>query len=146
MTITGYNVYRNHELIGNSLNNGYIDNPEVNYSYTYYVTAVYEQDIESDGSNEVYAGQAPVEYLPPTNLQIVDRGNGANRRIELSWDAPQSEMAVAEYNIYRDDSFIQSTPQTNFTDSPGNNSTVTYYVTAIYEDGTESEPSETESS
>ncbi|MCG9479649.1 MAG: type II secretion system GspH family protein [Actinomycetia bacterium] len=50
--VTGYNIYRDYELIGTSLNTGYIDNPETGIIYIYFVTAVYEDGVES-GPSEI---------------------------------------------------------------------------------------------
>jgi len=146
LTITGYSIYRNYSLLGNSLNNSYIDNPDPEIPYTYYVTATYEDNTESGPSNEVSIGSEPINYLPPENLQLVsDTDPSSNLIIYLEWEAPAISLTVSEYRIYRDNIFLASTTDNIFTDYPENNQTYSYYVTAVYENGEESGPSETQS-
>ncbi len=138
LNIVEYKIYRDGSYIGSDDDTSYIDNPGGDGPYTYYVTALYEDGEESGPSNEVVADELAV-HPPPQNLEVLsDEGNGKWREVELSWDAPDTGLNVSEYRIYRNGSFIDSTASLAYTDMPGNNSTYTYYVTALYEDGEES--------
>jgi len=147
LVITEYKIYRNYSLVDTSSNTNYTNYPGGNLSYTYHVTALYSDGTESGPSNEVYSEIIVEEHPPPQNLQIIsDEGGGANRVVDIAWDAPEPGLAITEYRIYRDGSHIGSADDTVYTDHPGSSHTVTYYVTALYEDGEESEPSNSESS
>jgi prepilin-type N-terminal cleavage/methylation domain-containing protein len=80
-----------------------------------------------------------IDYPPPANLYIeYDVGEGSARRVKLDWTAPDTELVVVSYNIYRDGLYQANSPVLTYIDSPENNKKYTYYVTAVYEDGTES--------
>ncbi len=82
-------------------------------------------------------------YPPPGNLKL-DSDNGEPREVRISWDAPVTDKNVLGYYIYRDSEFPDINPKesspsfTYFYDSPGDDSEYTYYVTVVYEGGTES--------
>lgn len=90
-------------------------------------------------------GSAPEEepdYPSPGNLSVVyDTGYGAQREIELIWDAPETELELERYNIYRDGEFVGSALGEMYLDYPGNDDEQTYHVTAIYDGEVESLPS-----
>ncbi len=47
------------------------------------------------------------EYLPPTNLHIAGfSGTGADRAVQLAWDAPDTEYEVIQYVVYKIDAGI----------------------------------------
>jgi prepilin-type N-terminal cleavage/methylation domain-containing protein len=80
-----------------------------------------------------------IDYPPPANLYIeYDNGSGSNREIKLSWTAPDTELVIDRYNIYRNSVYLASSSIETYIDHPGSNKKYTYYVTAVYEDGTES--------
>lgn len=79
-----------------------------------------------------------IDYPPPTNLyKEYDIGKGSKREIKLNWTAPDTELVVDSYNIYRDGVYLANSPVVTYIDHPGGGK-VGYYVTAVYEDGTES--------
>ena len=87
-----------------------------------------------------------LEYPPPEFLIIeYDTGNGINREIKLIWVAPDTDNVVESYNIYRDEAYIGNSLTEMYIDYPGSNNIFIYYVTAIYDDGTESIKSNEES-
>lgn len=61
----------------------------------------------------------------------------------LSWDAPSTTRDVTSYKVYRDDDEIAEVTELTYTDEDLTPATYEYYITAIYEDGQESEPSNT---
>ena len=139
LVIVEYVVYRDGVEIDRTTDTIYQDQiGEVNY--TFYVTAIYEGDIESDPSNEVTT-VIEIEYPPPQNLYIAGyEGGGNNRKVNLAWDAPDTQLVVIEYVVYRGGLEIGRTSNTSYQNKIGKNN-YTFYVTAIYEGGIESEPS-----
>jgi len=82
-----------------------------------------------------------IDYPPPVSLYIeYDSGGGNNREIKLKWTAPDTESVIDRYNIYRDSEYLANSPFgiETYIDRPGSSKKYTYYVTAVYEDGTES--------
>jgi len=51
--INSYKIYRNMSLIANTVIRTYEDSPGSNNEFSYYVTIIYSDGTESDGSNEV---------------------------------------------------------------------------------------------
>lgn len=88
-------------------------------------------------------GGAPLDtYPPPTGLIIeYDFGFWFFRTVGLNWNAPDTETTIDYYKIYRDDSYVGDSNITRYVDWPGNTNNYTYYVTVVYQDGTESEKS-----
>jgi hypothetical protein len=143
-TIIRYNVYRDGIVIGFALSEYYYqDNPGDNDAYTYSVTALYEGGIESVHSNSISTGM-PLEYPPPQNLVIAGYSyEGDDRTVHLEWEPPVTELVVDEYLIYRDDMddiYVASTQDLFFDNIIGTDN-YTFYVTALYELGSESGPS-----
>jgi len=94
-------------------------------------------------------GPPSVPYPPPTNLIIeYDFTIIILRSIGLNWDAPDTETPISSYKIYRKKGtgaygYRASSNITRYVDSfiEFGVGKYTYYVTAVYADGTESEPS-----
>jgi len=81
-------------------------------------------------------------YPSPGNLLVAyDDGYGPQREIELVWDVPETEREIERYNVYRDSGLIGAALTELYLDHPGNDDEHTYYVTAVYDDETESLPS-----
>jgi type II secretory pathway pseudopilin PulG len=129
----------------------YNDSPLDDLDHSYYVTAVYEGNIESVASNTVSTG-TPVPYPPPQNLAIdkYDPAEGDDRTVYLVWEAPDTELEVINYKIYREDSVgsiievgINEPDILTYNEIIGLNN-YTYYVTAIYIGENESDPSNTQ--
>lgn len=154
-TIYRYLLYRDDggpiiiSLTGDIIN--YDDKPNDDLNHSYYVTAVYESDIESVASNTVSTG-TPVPYPSPQNLVIdkYDPVEGDDRTVYLLWEAPVTELEVVNYKIYREDSVgtiieagINEPDILTYNEIIGSNN-YTYYVTAIYIGENESDPSNTQ--
>jgi len=139
-TILRYNVYRDGSILGITLTEYYPDSPGDDNTYSYTVTALYEGDIESVHSNSITTG-APSLYPPPQNFVIAGYSlEGPDRIVHLLWEAPDTELVIVEYIIYRADIIIGSTPELIFENIIGEVN-YTFYITAIYGDGNESGPS-----
>ncbi len=74
---------------------------------------------------------------PPLNLDLyADRFD-----VYLFWEAPNTTLQVLDYNIYKNGIFLDNTNDTSFIDNVEYCSEISYYITAVYENG-ESLPSE----
>ena len=89
--LTGYNVYRGlvsggaYDLIGTSETESYLDGTAENGTMYYYVvTAMYDDILESDYSNEASAMPLPFEPDPPTELTAT----AGDALVSLAWIAP----------------------------------------------------------
>lgn len=129
-TVSGYNLYRNDDLLSFVENTYYTDNELSNGIYRYTLTAVY-----ATGESSV-AGPVSVEIdveilYPPTNFTaiVVDEND-----IFLSWDAPETG-AVLSYNIYRNDELLINVENTEYTDNELENGVYNYSLTAVYATG-----------
>jgi len=94
-------------------------------------------------------GPPSLPYPPPTNLKIEFNFKFLFiRSIGINWDKPDTETPIDHYNVYRrkDAGGYSLRNQANVTRYDESffewgSSVYTYYVTAVYTDGTESEPS-----
>jgi len=98
----GYNVYRNGVMINDQLlvDTEHIDvDVEAGNTYTYHVTAVYDEG-ESNPSNTVEVILEDPVLNPPTNLtyDIVQVENIYN--VHLSWEEPSEGEGIEEELIY----------------------------------------------
>jgi hypothetical protein len=101
------------------------------------MTAIYEDGTESSPSNTVTTGT----YSPPRNLRITGySGIGNNRRVNLAWDAPDTQLIVVEYAVYRAGVEVGRTTNRSFSNRIGRNN-YTFYVKAVYQGGILSDPS-----
>jgi len=124
--LLGYKVLRDGIEIGQTLTTSYDDLDLENGTYYYTVIASYS----SGDSEPCPEAMAFVEVLyPATNLsyQVI------NDSVVLAWTAaPNSNRALQNYNIYRDDSLLAQTTDTVYTDAGLANGIYTYYVKANY--------------
>ncbi len=130
-----YNIYRNGEIIVNVQEMNYTDSllfPDSTYSYE--ITAIYGGD-ESFPTppEEVYV--AIPDDLVPLNLDFTTSGD----EITLFWNSPAACVEPMGYNLYRDNTLLNTSliTDTTITVSMGNYS---FFVTAVYYFG-ESNPS-----
>lgn len=126
--ITGYNVYRDYELVASLGADMLTYEEEVPFGInTYCVTAKY-------GNNESDSQCVNLEYMgpctPPQNLTATDNGDGT---VTLAWEAP--DIPVEGYKIYRNGSVIKSLNSNTltYTDNTTYNGTLNYCVAASYE-------------
>ena len=138
---------------------GYPELLETGYTINYNVTWV-SGEVDSYKQVEVTVSAAPmntpievvtqiyptsvvesiIDYPPPLNLyKEYDRGKGSNREIKLKWTAPDTELVIDRYNIYRNSVYLTNTPfgSETYIDYPGGGKHG-YYVTAVYEGDIES--------
>jgi len=138
LVINQYIIYRNDIEVGRTTNRIF-SNIIGNNDYTFNVKAVYVGGIISDPST----GVTTKTYSPPRNLIITGyTGSGSNRTVTLAWDAPDTQQVIVQYVVYRNAIEIGRTADTNYQNMIGS-SNYDFYITAIYEDETESSPSNT---
>ncbi|MDD5622069.1 MAG: prepilin-type N-terminal cleavage/methylation domain-containing protein [Actinomycetota bacterium] len=138
LVVNQYIIYRNNIEVGRTANRIF-SNIIGNSDYTFNIKAVYAGGIISDPSN----GVTTITYSPPRNLHITGySGSGNNRTVNLAWDAPDTQQVIIQYVVYRNAIEIGRTADTNYQNIIGS-SNYNFHITAIYEDGTESSPSNT---
>ncbi|MCJ7666475.1 MAG: hypothetical protein MUO59_07050, partial [Actinobacteria bacterium] len=123
-----YQIYGDGAYIGST--------PDLTYenivgidNYTFYVKILYEYDNLSVQSNSVIT-ETP---QPPENLTIDGyKWGGPNRAVTLSWTAPDTELAIIEYQICRDGLYIGSTTGLTYENLIGQTD-YTFYVKILYE-------------
>jgi hypothetical protein len=141
--IIRYNVYRDNVQIGIANTEFYPDDTlSDNNAYTYHITAYYEEDVESVPSNSASTG-TPFYYPEPQNFIITGYSlGGPNRTVHLAWEAPETELIIMGYIIYKNDLEIGTTaPEVLTFDDIIGTENYTFYVTALYEEDNESGPS-----
>ncbi|MFA5014258.1 MAG: prepilin-type N-terminal cleavage/methylation domain-containing protein [Actinomycetota bacterium] len=140
LEINNYKIYRDGVLIGSASTELFINNPGNNNTvYSFYVTVLYSDGIESIPGNTV----TTETYSPPQNLRITGySGSGNNRTVNLAWDAPDTQLVVNQYIIYRNNIEVGRTTNRIFSNVIGS-SNYNFYITAIYEGGIESDQSNT---
>lgn len=133
-SLVGYRVYRNDEVyeeIGMPfLETTFLDELVGDGSYTYHVEAVYDEGI-SAASNSV-----TVDFLLPVPQNFV--ATLSNGSVILQWDAVSSDRSFTGYRLYRNDEVLVEQTTTFFIDLAVPAEELTYYITALYEDGLES--------
>ena len=111
----------------------YFDNDLDAGSYQYEVYVTYDEYDDS------VLRTVDVEIIlnTPTNLtaEVIDFD------VQLNWDQPLDLRNLSGYKIYRDEEEIAFTSETQYLDSSLEPGTYNYYVTAIFSDLYESEPS-----
>ncbi|MEA3288184.1 MAG: choice-of-anchor J domain-containing protein [Candidatus Marinimicrobia bacterium] len=145
--LLNYGIYRNTSspvLIeaGNQLEvvgldpMAYTDSPVSNgISYFYRISAIYDDGESAAGEVEAI----PVNHLPgiPTGLQgVVD-----DMTVTLDWD-DNTDYDFDYYNVYRDDSLIDTSPVSNYVDVLTVGGIYEYAVTAVDAEDAESEMSD----
>ncbi len=136
--LTEYQVYRNSLLIGqtDAAVTTFLDGELPAGDYSYYVVAVYDEGLSMPSNIDTIT----VVLSAPQNFNAVSQGP-ASSDIICSWDAPVANRAITGYSVYRDGSSLGTTSGLTYVDANVPTGTYTYYVTAIYSDQFESDPS-----
>ncbi|MCL2042255.1 MAG: C25 family cysteine peptidase, partial [Bacteroidales bacterium] len=135
-TPTGYNVYRNNELL-NATPLTTLNFTEENITpgiYAYNVTAVYVGNKESfaEMSNVICNILSELACEPPVNLEVTVQGTTA----VITWDAPEDiEGELLGYDVYCNDDFLANVAPDvlEYQDKNLDEGTYVYQVNAIYE-------------
>ncbi|MCK4979203.1 MAG: T9SS type A sorting domain-containing protein, partial [Candidatus Delongbacteria bacterium] len=127
-SLTGFKIYRNSveiTQIHQPSQTSYSDNGLDSGDYSYYVTAIYDDNNESLPSN---TAEVTVVLDPPTNLTA----ELLEPNIILNWDAPSAERSLTGYRVYRNGLSIADVTETTYTDSDLPTGIYTYFVTGLY--------------
>ena len=136
-SVTGYNVYMDDEIIAEidgAENTNYLVEALAEGLYNFHVTAIYDEIIESDPSNDV---DVAIELVPPSDFEA----NSQISDVLCTWQVPIGTTSVTSYHVYRDDELIAEVTETEYLDTDVPVGTYTYYATAIYNEEYESSPS-----
>ena len=134
LSVLTYKVVRDNVEIAQTSNLSYSDEFLANGTYSYSITASYNSG-DALTSNIVNA-EVEVTY-PINNLTFSVAGDD----VSLNWDIPvTSARELLSYNIYRDNTLLDTTTEFTYADENLANGSYDYYVTATYSSG-ESEPS-----
>ncbi|MBT4401733.1 MAG: T9SS type A sorting domain-containing protein [Bacteroidetes bacterium] len=86
---------------------------------------------------------APSDYLPPPSSLSID---SESKNIVLEWQPPFYLNGLTGYKVFRNGSELSAISETHFVDTTAQLGLVyTYYITAVYGDMNESDPSNEES-
>jgi len=130
--VLGYNIYRDGDMINESLitNKSYIDENLVFGTYLYQVSAVYEF-CESSLTDE-FSIYVPQFCEKPLDISGTNRENSA----VITWNEPENiDGVLVGYIIYRDEVMMNRLPATvrEYIDEKLAIGTYFYHVSAIYE-------------
>jgi len=131
-TPDAYFVYQNSTLIAQTTELSYMDTLEDYATYCYTVTAIYyieDEPKESEHSNESCASIPFPPLAPPTNClaqYIEDEG------IQITWEAPETNIPVDFYYLYKDQVNFTQTVACSYTDVVEDYDLHCYKVTAVF--------------
>jgi len=141
MQVEGYNVYRDNQYISTVQSPGFDDTelaPDV--EYTYYVIAFDETRNFSDRSAQAStSGEPPDDNPPPAGTDTEKpavvtglQGSASAAGVALTWTAGTDNVGVDGYNVYRDQSYLETVFTNAYLDtSPPDTESVEYSVTAF---------------
>jgi chitodextrinase len=132
--VTGYDVYRGATLVGSSTTTSYSDTGlTASTAYSYTVKAKDAAANVSAASNTASATtQAPADTQAPTAPTSLTATAVSNSQIDLSWTASTDNVAVTEYNVYRDGTLVGSSTSPSYSDTGLSTSTAySYTVKAV---------------
>lgn len=124
-----YNVFRDGELIATTISSSYLDEEVLpNTNYTYQVQAIAFNGLESNktANLNVTTKKETKAEIPsaPGNLHSM---GVTKTSVSLMWRPSNHSAGIKEYQIFRDDVQIASTPETMYDDSQLNPGTSYIY-------------------
>ncbi len=128
--LSGYKIYRNNVMINEISDPAileYFDGGLAAGDYEYYVTAVYDDYVESSPSN---LENVTIELTPPSDLEFVIMEDD----VVLTWSSPTESRSLCGYNVYKNNEFLAETTEATYLDENLTAGTYTYYVTALYDE------------
>ena len=116
-----------------------------NWGWSGYANGYFYLNNLNPGGFQFNQGQSALFYVYPEGTATLAGPENFTAEVTgedvyLSWDAPSGKDLIG-YNIYRNNTLIQYSTSTEYTDEGLNQGSYTYYVCAVYDEG-ESFPSE----
>lgn len=112
---SSYKIYRDGVLLATVVNPEFHDNNvQVNQNYRYQITAVWPTGQESD-SAEIQVSVA--DTIAPSQATQLKVNSTTPTSISFAWNASTDNVAVAKYEILRDQVIIAEVTETNYNDS-----------------------------
>lgn len=117
--VTGYDIYRDGQKIGNSPSATYTDSElTVSSFYTYAVVAVDGSGNASNASIPVNLATAnPTGVTDPTVPGVASSSTITQDTINISWAASNDSLGISKYYIFRDGYIVGSTSDTSYSDT-----------------------------
>ena len=137
-TIDGYTVRRNVTWVDGEYSYKQVEITAINEDMNEEVVIVTQlSPVFGEG------GPPSEAYPPPVNLEISGFWLLWWCNVELNWDAPETDTVIDYYKVWLDDSYIENTYITREFESifDWQRRNHDFYVTVVYQDGYESEPS-----
>ncbi|MCF3962372.1 galactose-binding domain-containing protein [Streptomyces fuscigenes] len=132
--VTGYDIYRNNQLVSSVAGNvtTYTESQPTSATVTYFVRARDAAGNVSGNSNSVTRTGDTGDTQAPTAPGGLAYTEPASGQVKLTWTASSDNTGVTGYDIYRDDKVVGSVAGnvTTYTDTGAGSGTVTYYVRA----------------
>lgn len=132
--VEGYNVYRNNAYVSTVFDSAYSGQVEPNTLYSFYVVAFDEAPRTfSPASDSV----ALPESLVPTDLTIPPTvpaelsGVIDGTDVTLQWSASTDDEAVLGYNVYRNNQYLTTVSQPEYSGSVVEGATTSFYIVAF---------------
>ncbi len=113
--VTGYDVYQNGSLVGNTASTNYqATGLTANTAYNFYVIAKDAAGNSSAQSNTANATTAAPDTTAPTAPTSLASSGVTDSSVNLSWTASTDNVAVTSYDVYQGATVIGNTANTNF--------------------------------
>jgi chitodextrinase len=133
--VAGYRIYRDSSEIASVTGTGYADTgvqPSRTYTYT---VAAFDASGNVSPSSNAASVTTPADTerpTPPTNLAATAAASGS--RVDLTWSASSDNVAVADYQVFRNGIPIGTSATTSYADT-GVQPQTTYSYSVVARDG-----------
>jgi fibronectin type 3 domain-containing protein len=114
--VTGYDVYRNGQLLGTSASTSYFDTSLMAGALTTYTVAAYDAAGNVSPWSASVALMATSDNVPPSPPSGVSAIAGSSS-IEVSWNPSADAVAIANYVVFKNDSQIATIASTSYIDT-----------------------------
>lgn len=131
--VSSYQIFRNGEKLGDSYTTNFKDTslqPQTEYAYT--VKAVDNAGNISDKSDECKVTTDKDTQAPKVPIELKIIANSPTS-ITLSWIASTDDVKVAGYYVFRDGEKLDTTADTNYTDSSLNEDIIYSYTVRAFD-------------
>ncbi len=135
--VKGYKIYRDGLYIGSPCCGGssFLDsglNPDTKYCYT---VSAYDGSQNESSQSQPSCATTPLDLTPPTPPTRLIAEAVSSDQIDLWWDESTDDGIVSGYKIFRNESLIQNTTETEFSDTGLDPDTQYCYTVTAYDAG-----------